>query len=116
MRIYIAGPMRGHVDLNFPTFRATAEYLRSLGHEVLNPVEIGEKHFGDDVSLHPSQYLMKDIMELLTCDTLCLLAGWQHSVGARCEVAIAITLGFKFIEQSGQEIDTPSVRIDQGYE
>ena len=39
--IYIAGPMTGLPDLNFPTFHTEAARLRSLGHEVINPAEIG---------------------------------------------------------------------------
>ena len=40
MRIYVAGPMTGHPELNFPAFHAAATELRALGHHVENPAEI----------------------------------------------------------------------------
>jgi len=39
MRIYIAGPMTGLPEFNYPAFNAAAEYLRSLGHHVENPAD-----------------------------------------------------------------------------
>src|SRR5690606_26470176 len=39
-RIYIAGPMTGLPDLNFPAFHAEAARLRSRGVDVVNPAEI----------------------------------------------------------------------------
>lgn len=45
---YLAGPMTGLPDLNFPTFHARAAELRALGHEVVNPAELA----GDDEGCH----------------------------------------------------------------
>ena len=38
-RVYIAGPMTGLPDFNYPAFNAAAAKLRALGLEVLNPAE-----------------------------------------------------------------------------
>jgi hypothetical protein len=37
MRIFIAGPMRGLHEFDFPAFHRTAAKLRAEGHEVFNP-------------------------------------------------------------------------------
>lgn len=39
-RIYIAGPMTGLPELNFPAFHAAAKVLRAQGHHVENPAKI----------------------------------------------------------------------------
>ena len=39
-RLYLAGPMTGIEDLNFPAFHAEAARLRALGYTVINPAEI----------------------------------------------------------------------------
>ncbi|MBF3131496.1 DUF4406 domain-containing protein, partial [Pseudomonas aeruginosa] len=41
-RIYLAGPMTGLPEHNFPAFHAEAARLRSLGYQVENPAEHGE--------------------------------------------------------------------------
>ena len=43
MRIYIAGPMTGYAEMNFPAFNTAAARVRALGHEAVNPVEIDRK-------------------------------------------------------------------------
>lgn len=39
MRVYIAGPMTGLPEYNFPAFHAAAKAWRDAGWEVLNPAE-----------------------------------------------------------------------------
>lgn len=40
MKLYIAGPMRGYDNYNFPAFWHAATKLRYAGHEVMSPAEI----------------------------------------------------------------------------
>ena len=40
MKLYLAGPMTGIKDLNFPAFHAEASRLRALGHIVVNPAAV----------------------------------------------------------------------------
>lgn len=45
-KIYLAGPMSGLPDLNYPAFHAAAAKLRAMGHVVLNPAENPEPACG----------------------------------------------------------------------
>jgi hypothetical protein len=86
--IYIAGPMSGLPDLNFPAFHAEAARLRAQGWEVVNPAEINpDKH------LSWRECMMTDIAALVFCDAVQLLPGWQNSRGATLEHHIAERLG-----------------------
>lgn len=89
MKIYIAGPMTGHPELNFPTFHAVAARLRADGHDVVNPAEINA-----DPSKGWIDCMRADIRELVTCDAIYLLPGWAESRGATLEHHIATRLGF----------------------
>jgi len=87
-RIYISGAMTGKPDLNFPLFNAEAARLRSLGYDVVNPVEICP-----DPTATWHDCLKADIKALLDCDALALLDGWMDSQGAHLELNIAHRVG-----------------------
>lgn len=93
MRIYIAGPMTGYPDWNFPTFRAAAAALRARGHEVISPAELDEADSAPLGSLPWAEYLRRDIPHLISCEAIALLPGWENSRGARLEHHIATALG-----------------------
>lgn len=83
-RIYIAGPMTGLPELNFPAFHAAAAQYRSQGFEVINPAEINA-----DPSAGWVACMRADIAQLVTCDEILLLPGWEDSRGATLERHIA---------------------------
>jgi hypothetical protein len=87
-KIYIAGPMSGLPELNFPTFHAAAAVLREQGFTVINPAEINP-----DVGADWAECMRADIAQLVTCDTIYLLPGWEKSRGAKLEHHIADALG-----------------------
>lgn len=93
MKAYIAGPMTGHKDLNFPAFHAEAKKWRDLGHEVINPAELNP-----DPNADWHECMRADIAALVTCDTIVLLPGWQQSRGASLEQHIAERLSMVQIE------------------
>ena len=92
-RWYIAGPMTGLPDLNFPAFHERAAELRAAGFEVENPAEINA-----DPTVGWEACMRHDIPRLCTCDVVLLLPGWQKSRGARLEAHIAHELGLIVVE------------------
>ena len=92
MVVYLSGAMTGKPDLNFPLFKQEAARLRSLGYEVVSPVEICA-----DQSANWHDCLKADIKALLDCDALALLSGWEDSQGAHLELHIAHRVGIKVL-------------------
>lgn len=93
-RYYVAGPMTGYIDLNFPAFHKAASWLRGLGHHVENPAEINA-----DPKAKWADCMRADIARLVTCDAIYLLHGWQRSRGAKLEFDIATALGLDVVFQ-----------------
>jgi len=86
MKLYLAGPMRGIPEYNFPAFRAAATLLRSRGHEIVSPAELDESIGGPEVALQDMPSTMsRDLFALLACDGIVLLPGWEGSAGALLE-------------------------------
>ena len=97
-RVYVAGPMTGLPEYNFPMFNATAARLRSEGWHVENPAEHGHV---DGAGW--SDYLRWDISRIATRGAIYLLPGWSKSKGATLEVHIAGVLGLQVLLADGKE-------------
>lgn len=96
-KVYIAGPMRGLPDFNYPTFNFYAERAREAGFAVVNPAEIGAQ-FGTPEEINGNRALLAAVVAaelhaLDTCNAICLLPGWEKSDGAKRELARALQLG-----------------------
>lgn len=87
-RIYVAGPMTGLPEFNYPAFRSAAASLAEAGHQVEDPSTNENPTPGD---YHG--WLRAGLAQLIRCDGVALLDGWEASGGARLEVNIAATLG-----------------------
>ena len=113
MNIYLAGPMRGIPDFNFPAFHAAAAALREQGHTVFNPAERDELLYGKEVGKSATGDLADatakgfSLQLALAADTswicrqanaIALLPGWEQSKGASAEKALADALGLEVIE------------------
>jgi uncharacterized protein DUF4406 len=91
MRIYIAGPMTGYPEFNYPAFVEAAAHLRRLGYDVVSPHEINPPTEGFE---HPwDWYMRRDIVELVSAEAVVVLPGWEASKGASLETYIARSLG-----------------------
>lgn len=88
MRLYLSGKMSGISDFNFPLFNETAKQWRAVGHDIINPAE----NFNGRQGLPFELYIRHDILDILDCQGLIVLPGWQASRGASLEVAIARAL------------------------
>jgi hypothetical protein len=84
-RIYIAGPMTGYEDFNFPAFHDAADRFREAGWHVANPAE----NFAGRTDLPRETYLRADLAMLARCDAIAMLPGWRNSRGAMLEFLIA---------------------------
>jgi hypothetical protein len=115
MKFYVAGPMRGLPELNFPAFHAATAQLRAQGHFVFNPAERDNERHGKDISkgnaagceavaakehgFNLREALGDDLAFICRdADAVAMLPGWQASKGANAERATAIALGLHVIE------------------
>ena len=115
MKIYLAGPMRGIPEFNFPAFHAAAAKLRYDGHDVFNPAEKDNERHGKDISKGNTTgceniaaiehgFNLREALHIdLTficreADGIALLPGWRNSKGATAEHATAVALGLQVIE------------------
>lgn len=107
MKIYIAGPMTGYPEYNFPAFDEAAAHLRSLGHEVFSPADNDrengfdatglEGHEAEQQGFNLRRALKQDLSWICDhADALAVLHGWHRSKGALTETALATALGLDF--------------------
>ncbi len=98
-KIYVAGAMSGHANLNHPAFHAKEAQLRAHGWDVINPAAM-DVDAGIDPSKPMEEYdyedaAHRDIQALQLCDAIYLMAGWQHSKGACWERSLAKSWGLR---------------------
>src|ERR1700692_3189697 len=120
MKLYLAGPLRGYKDFNFPAFRKAAMQLRAMGHEVFAPHEKDEEEYGQEVGKSETGDLSLaskttgfDLRKALfldlefickQADGVALLQGWEASSGAAAESATARALGLKRFLQTVDDL------------
>ena len=108
MKVYLAGPMRGYPNFNFPAFKEATTKLREEGYEVFSPAEKDIEKYGEDLFRKTDGDQAKadsqgfNLREALAMDLefICkeaegifMLPGWEKSKGATAEKAIAEALG-----------------------
>jgi len=112
MRYYIAGPMSHIEHFNFPAFFEAARRLRERGYEVFNPA-VKETAYGSNVPdpgkipiawggesemETPGSIRKRDFRDLLGCDAVVLLRGWEKSKGVLGELVVAQLSGMPIYE------------------
>lgn len=97
---YIAGPMRGLPENNFPMFFDVEEKLSQLGYTSLNPARMDEEILGLTARYAlPTTAALRDFMirdlpaMLKECNNVVLLPGWQNSRGACVEAYVGYMCG-----------------------
>lgn len=92
-RVYIAGPMTGMKDNNYPTFRMVARALSIQGYQVEDPswYYLGSEDVPWEVYMgHGLARIQK------YCNAMCFLPGWQFSRGAKVEAQFGLDTGLVF--------------------
>lgn len=119
LSVYVAGPMAGMHEHNFPAFAAETARLRALGYQVLSPHEKvppadlqAAIAGGLDWRNTPAyrEYLKADLRMVLEVDALSCLPGWWGSNGARLEVFVAHKVGTPtWCAQHGPDLERHSL-------
>ena len=104
-KIYIAGPMRGIPEMNFPAFDDARDDLGSTTWEVISPADLDRSSGMDCIKeedLTPAvvqEIMHRDCSAIIDdADALALLPGWDTSVGAAAELALARWKGIPIFE------------------
>lgn len=104
MKLYIAGPMRGYPEFNFPEFHRVAADLRARGFEVISPAEmessLGVSYEEGNSIPYMREAMRRDTDAICDCDGVYLMFGWQQSRGACAEKALADAIGLKVLYEA----------------
>ena len=92
-KVYISGAIE-HLDLEErkKAFKDAELYLTKVGYEPVNP-------FNNGVSIEASwrEHMKVDIKNLLDCDYILMLKGWELSKGCKLEFDVATSCGIKIL-------------------
>lgn len=133
MKVYLAGPMRGIPEFNFPAFFAAEHFLKEQGHEVFNPARRDEEEHGtgfadgntkgDEALAAQKGFSLRSALADDTnwiaryAEAIYLLPGWQNSFGAKAEKALGDALHLQIIFAPGagsiNEIDPNGLGSNQ---
>lgn len=126
MKVYIAGPMRGIAHYNFRAFDAARDRLSDDVITVVSPADLDRAagfdpftrewpegwNWRDPIADCPVQdCIQRDFDALRTCNAIYMLDGWEGSVGARAEKALAEWCGLKVLYQTQPTVTAGEVRI-----
>lgn len=112
-KYYLAGPMSGYPQFNFPLFISAAADLRARGYEIVSPAELDAENGIDKQAMESADgdasKLTQTWGDLLSRDVkivadqvqgIIVLPGWERSRGARLEAFVGLLSKHKFYEYS----------------
>lgn len=93
---YLAGPMSGYPEYNYPAFHTAAWALRNTGIKIESPAEVPwpEGHETmPDAELWA--YMMEQTgIQMERCQGIILMKGWPQSTGAKIELVKSLEKGW----------------------
>lgn len=109
---YLAGPMSGIPQYNFPFFEMVASTLRFQGYNILSPAEMDDDGIREASFNSPNgegagaiqdqtwgDFLARDVKLVSDqVDGVIVLPGWKRSRGARLELLVACSTGKELFE------------------
>ena len=130
-KVYIAGPMRGIKDFNFPAFDAARDLAKSLGYDPISPADIDREEGFEGIGLNgrddewvgtlsKEATIQRDIDAIKVSNAIALLPGYEKSSGATVELSLARFLDkeildattFKPFAVTGRKDDGGKLRYD----
>lgn len=102
--LYIAGPMTGIEEFNWPLFDSVQAALEAVGIEAVNPAALDralKQTFPDEDfengtaegGAKLATFLKRDFHVLTKCEGIVFLEGWEDSTGANCELIVSQMAG-----------------------
>lgn len=107
MKFYLAGPMSGIPQFNYPLFDKAAARLRERGFEIVSPAELDDPETraralaspdGKDTGPHSwGDFLARDVKIVADqVQGVILLPGWYRSRGAKLEAYVGVLCRHEF--------------------
>lgn len=108
-KVYISGPMTGIVNLNIEEFKKYEDKFKNLNFEVVNPHNLFNKEEVDEMDLklenkeisfeeYHGFFMRRDIKEMMNCDFIAVLKGYEKSKGANIEVYLARNINMPIVD------------------
>lgn len=94
MKVYIAGAITDNPNYK-EQFKAAEERLRAAGHAVINPCK--------NEGFTYREYINMGLCELMHCDAIYLLKGYDQSTGAVLELDYARSVGLEVMSEAAEE-------------
>ena len=125
MKVYIAGPMTGYDQQNFPLFDKVAALLRAKGYDVVSPAELDSPEerkialANGRSALTWGDFLARDVKLIADegIEGIVLLPGWEKSKGAKLECFVGLLAKVEFFylypKLSEDPMSIPAARVLQ---